>query len=106
MFSVATFLYISGDLNKDGWTLSNVVGAPYYSVTTRDRRLCPDGVRGAWDRNLYRDEAFSITCADEADGELSPTVDPTSAVAEAVTEEADTATVVPSTSSARAMESR
>ncbi len=82
-----------------------MVGAPYYSVTTRDRRLCPDGVRGAWDRNLYRDEAFSITCADEADGELSPTVDPTSAAA-AVTEEADTATVVPSTSSARAMESR
>ncbi len=45
-------------------------------MTTRDDRLCPDGIRGAWDRNTYRDEQFSVSCAGEAEEDLSPTVDP------------------------------
>ncbi len=74
-------------------------------LTTRFSLPCPDGIKGAWDEaaGQEKDESFSITCAEEVEEELSPTVDPEE---EFVTEDVSEVSTTEVTTSARAMESR
>jgi len=48
-----------------------------FSVSTRETSACPREIRGAWDRDVHRDDTFAVECVDgDEDDGLSPTVSP------------------------------
>ena len=42
--------------------MNNMVTNEYFSVTTRNRDLCPDKINTAYDRNLIEDTSVTIRC--------------------------------------------
>ncbi|QQP52556.1 Uncharacterized protein FKW44_004742, partial [Caligus rogercresseyi] len=49
----------------NGWTIGHLDGNSFHIVTRNSNPVCPEGINGAYDRDITHDSTFNIACHSE-----------------------------------------